>query len=209
MGMMSSDPTNTLWIPLAEKAYVEFNEIVEGGGYGTNHYGSIEGGVPGAVYTQVLDCPATYYDLSSQQSMIDAIDNHLAVGICTNGTTDPSSGLYAGHAYAVIGYDNTSGTFTLYNPWGFDQPGPLTWTQLQQNCWGFQTVDPSGTIAFSSPAQFGAIAADAGDNPNHRHKSNLGAAVKLPSQHNGPGLPSNLVRAGFVFRSPTRFVFDA
>ena len=32
MGMMSSDPTNTLWIPLAEKAYVEFNEIVEGGG---------------------------------------------------------------------------------------------------------------------------------------------------------------------------------
>ena len=155
-GMMNNDPTNTLWIPLAEKAYVQLNEMVQGGGYGTNCYSSIEGGIPGTVYAQVLGHPATYYDLSNQQAMINAINNHLAVGICTNGTTDPNSGLYAGHAYAVIGYNNTMGTFTLYNPWGFSQPGPLTWTDLQNNCWGFQTADPSGTVSFAIP-QFGAL----------------------------------------------------
>ncbi len=156
-GMMNNDPTNTLWIPLAEKAYAQLNEIVQGGGYGTNCYSSIEGGIPATVYAQVLGHPATYYDLSNQQAMINAINSNLAVGICTNGTTDPNSGLYAGHAYAVIGYDNTMGTFTLYNPWGFDQPGPLTWTDLQNNCWGFQAADPSGSISFSAIPQFGAF----------------------------------------------------
>ncbi len=80
-GMMNNAPTNTLWIPLAEKAYVQLNEIVQGGGYGTNRYSSIEGGIPATVYAQVLGHPATYYDLSNQQAMINAIKNHLAVGI--------------------------------------------------------------------------------------------------------------------------------
>jgi hypothetical protein len=149
-GMMNNDPTNTLWIALAEKAYVQFNEIVQGGGYGTNCYSLIEGGIPGTVYNQVLGHAANYYDMSSQQALIDAVNNHLAAGICTNGTTDPMSGLAAGHAYAVIGYDGATGTFTLYNPWGNNQPGPLTWADLQANCWGFQTTDPSGTVAYGA-----------------------------------------------------------
>ena len=150
-GMMNNDTTNTLWIVLAEKAYAQFREIIQGGGYGTNCYSAIEGGIPGTVYNNVLGYAPNYYDMSSQQEMINAINSHLAVGICTNGTTDPTTDIHPGHAYTVIGYDNTTRTFTLYNPWGFSQPGPLTWTDLQNNCWGFQTADPSGTVAFAMP----------------------------------------------------------
>ena len=46
--------------------------------------------------------------------------------IGTDGSTSSndtlSYGLYGSHAYAVTGYNASSGTFTLYNPWGFDQP---------------------------------------------------------------------------------------
>jgi hypothetical protein len=156
-GMMNYDTTNTLWIALAEKAYAQFSEIIQGGGYGTNCYSAIEGGIPGTVYNNVLGYAPNYYDMSNQQAMINAINSHLAVGICTNATTDSNSGLHPGHAYAVIGYDNTMGTFTLYNPWGFGQPGPLTWTDLQNNCWGFQTADPSGTISFGAIPQLGSL----------------------------------------------------
>ncbi len=145
-GMMSSDSTNTLWIPLAEKAFVELNEINHLGSYGTNCYSSIQGGCSGDVYADVLGYSANFYDMSDPQPLINAVNNHMAVAIGTNGTTDPTSGLHTGHAYGVIGYDSQSGTFTLYNPWGFSQPGPLTWTQLQQNCSGFQTADPTGSI---------------------------------------------------------------
>jgi hypothetical protein len=156
-GMMNNDTTNTLWIALAEKAYTQFEEIVQGGGYGTNCYSLIEGGIPGTVYNNVLGYAPNYFDMSSQQAMINAINGNQAVGICTNGTTDSNSGLHPGHAYSVIGYDNIAGTFTLYNPWGFDQPGPLTWTDLQNNCWGFQTADPSGSIAFGAVTQLGSL----------------------------------------------------
>ncbi|MGA2058883.1 MAG: C2 family cysteine protease [Thermoguttaceae bacterium] len=156
-GMTSTDPTNTLWIPLAEKAFVELNEINQLGAYGTNCYSSIQGGCSGDVYADVLGYSANFYGMSNPQPLINAVNNHLAVSIGTNGTTDPTSGLHTGHAYGVIGYDSQSGTFTLYNPCGFDQPGPLTWTQLQQNCAGFQTADPAGSIPISAIPQFGAL----------------------------------------------------
>ena len=37
-------------------------------------------------------------------------------------------GLYANHAYAIVGYNASTDKFTLYNPWGCDQPDPLSWS---------------------------------------------------------------------------------
>jgi hypothetical protein len=64
---------------------------------------------------------------------------------------DSGTGLYGDHAYAVTGYNSANGTFTLYNPWGMDQPpAALTWAQLQKVCDGFVVADPSGTQPISA-----------------------------------------------------------
>ena len=51
----------------------------------------------------------------------------------------PSSSVVGSHAYAVVGYNATNQTVTLFNPWGI-QHGLLTlsWTQIQAN---FQYFD--------------------------------------------------------------------
>ena len=54
-------------------------------------------------------------------------------------------GLYANHAYAIVGYNASTDTFTLYNPWGTDQPGQLTWAQLQASCTQMAVCDTSGS----------------------------------------------------------------
>ena len=59
--------------------------------------------------------------------MIDALSANQAVTIATDSSNNSADtlpyGLYGSHAYAVTGYNASTGDFTLYNPWGFDQPG--------------------------------------------------------------------------------------
>ena len=52
------------------------------------------------------------------------------------------------HAYAIIGYNASTDTFTLYNPWGSNQPGQLTWSQLQATCSQLAVADTSGSVAY-------------------------------------------------------------
>ena len=59
-------------------------------------------------------------------------------------------GLYPSHAYAIIGYNAAGDTFTLYNPWGSNQPGQLSWSQLQSATTQLCVCDASGT---APPAQ--------------------------------------------------------
>jgi hypothetical protein len=49
--------------------------------------------------------------------------------------TNPGNGVIAGHGYSLIGYNATTGQFTLYNPWG--STISLTWSQIQQSFNGF------------------------------------------------------------------------
>ena len=53
-GSMVNNVTNTLWIPLAEKAYAQWNETGKEGRDGTNTYSGIEGGWMANVFSQVL-----------------------------------------------------------------------------------------------------------------------------------------------------------
>jgi len=144
---------NELWIPLAEKAYAQWNETGKEGRDGKNDYASIEGGWMYDVDAQALGRSAQTYwsfDTSTKQVLINALGSNEAVTIGTK--SNPGNGLYGPHAYAVTGYNAASGTFTLYNPWGTDQPGPLTWSQLGANCQCFVVADPSGTVPFSVAA---------------------------------------------------------
>ena len=121
---------NDLWIPLAEKAYAQWNETGKEGRDGTNKYGSIQGGWMATVYAQVLGHNATDYNLttSNQQNAIAALTANKAVTVGTIGSSNSNDtlpyGLYGYHAYAVTAYNASNKTFTLYNPWGFDHPTP-------------------------------------------------------------------------------------
>ena len=151
-GASANNAGNSLWIPLAEKAYAQWNQSGRAGRDGTNAYASIQGGWMATVDAQVLGYNATDYIMSStsEQTAINALAAHEAVTIGTlqwSGTTD---GLYADHAYAIIGYNAGSDTFTLYNPWGMDQPGPLTWGQLQADCSQLAVADASGSVVIGA-----------------------------------------------------------
>jgi hypothetical protein len=159
-GGMYNNSANTLWIPLAEKAYAQWNETGKEGRNGTNRYSGIEGGDPAAVLTQILGRSASSYYLSNQQTLIDAMTSNKAVTICTWSSSSYFStyGMYGNHAYGVVGYNASNGTFTLYNPWGTNQPySALTWAQLQNVCCVFEVADASGTNAFGTSVQFAGV----------------------------------------------------
>ena len=159
---------NSLWLPLAEKAYAEWDETGNEGRNNINAYRNIAGGWMGNVDAQVLGHAATNYgmtDTAAQQAMINAVTSGKAVTISTDtsSASDDSLpyGLYGNHAYAVIGYNSANGNFTLYNPWGCDQPGPLTWAQLGNDCQAFAVADPSGMTPISAANGSAAVGAPA------------------------------------------------
>ena len=148
-------PANALWIPLAEKAYAQWNQTGKEGRDGTNAYRSIQGGWMATVDAQVLGYNATDYIMTttSEQVAVSALAaqrggdhrHQLVVGHRSTACTRD-------HAYAITGYNASSDTFTLYNPWGIDQPGQLTWAQLQAACTQFAVAVTSGTVPISGPA---------------------------------------------------------
>jgi len=157
----ATSPNNELWIPVVEKAYAEWNETgKEGRDCQNSYYPSIASGWPGDVYTQILGHGTQYYTFpgfvgngympGTKQTMIDAISSNKAVTI---GTYQAGNGLYAPHAYMVLGYTMATDTFQLFNPWGFDHPGPLTWTQLSADCNAFWVADTSGTVPIGNGGQ--------------------------------------------------------
>jgi hypothetical protein len=165
MGESDTNAANVLWIPLAEKAYAQWNETGHEGRNGTNTYSGIAGGWMSDVDAQALGYPAANYSLTasgSQQALITAVSGGEAVTIGTDSTSNSgdalSYGLYGDHAYAIIGYSSSTGAFTLYNPWGFDQPpAPLTWAQLQQDCDLFTVANPANSTPISATGGAGAV----------------------------------------------------
>jgi hypothetical protein len=153
-----SNPANVLWIALAEKAYAQWNETGRAGRDGTNRYTAIEGGLMARVNAQVLGYNSTDYALSSapKAAIVQAMNAHRAVTIGTrSGVT--AGGLVGGHAYVVAGYSAGNDTFSLFNPWGTSHPTPLTWSQLQTNCFILTIADASQTITFESARMDGAL----------------------------------------------------
>ncbi len=133
-GWSAFSESTTLWVALAEKAYAQWNETGKAGRNGTNTYSGIVGGWMHNTNAQVLGYSSSNHFLSSStpQAMIDAMAAGKAVTIGTYGSV--GNGLVGGHAYTVTGYDPVTQKFTLDNPWGYNDPVPLTWTQLVSNC---------------------------------------------------------------------------
>ncbi len=152
-GSLASSSSTTLWIPLLEKAYAQWNETGNAGRNGTNTYAGIEGGWMHNVNAPVLGFNSTNYLMSSAQksALVNSINSGLAVTIGTNSSAS-AGGLVGSHAYIVTGYDSGTDTFTLFNPWGFAHPSALSWAQLQSNCSMIVVTNTAGTSPISSSA---------------------------------------------------------
>ena len=146
-GLSITSAATTIWIAMAEKAYAQWNETGNEGRDGTNRYSSIEGGWMSNVNVQVLGYNSSNYAFSTtpKATLVGAIATGRSVTLGT--ISGAGDGLYGSHAYTVTGYNVSTDTFTLYNPWGTSHPSPLSWAQLQANCSMFTVTDPSGSSA--------------------------------------------------------------
>jgi autotransporter-associated beta strand protein len=159
------------WVALAEKEYAEWNQTGREGRDGQNAYESLAAGWMQVVNEQVLGCASTTYNPSSssvEQTVIMALQNHEAVtaAIFVNGNAALFNeiGLVSDHAYVVTGYDPTTGTFQLENPWGFYEPEALTWSELV--AYGSLTVADTAGVGSNGGGSTGNVSNALGALPN-------------------------------------------
>jgi hypothetical protein len=142
-----TSPTNILWGPLVEKAYAQwtaegYNEQVPKSEW-INAYGPLGDGYIGA--TNAL------HELTGDPSYTDAKPANVSFAemtaafnagsrvICGTKDSPADPNVVSNHDYALIGYDSTAQTLTLFSPWGlaggYDKdvffPGIITLTKAQ------------------------------------------------------------------------------
>ena len=104
-GLPADGMDTELWMPLAEKAYAQWNETGKAGRDNQNSYLSLEGGWMQDVDPQVLgQSPWTCWEFadSDKPALVEGITTNKAVTIGT--APNPAQGLFGLHAYVVTGY---------------------------------------------------------------------------------------------------------
>jgi hypothetical protein len=114
-------------------------------------------------------------------------DDAVTIGTDTSsnsGDTLPG-GLYGSHAYAVLSYSVSTGDFTLYNPWGCDQPNTLSWSQLESTCDAFVVAVTTGStpISITNPNSVAAAVASRVSAVVNQVSSTPSTAVNLAANY--------------------------
>jgi hypothetical protein len=133
-GALLASTANELWVALAEKAYVQMNASgwlrPASMGGGQNSYAAISGGWISDALEQVTGIATTWNYMYSESALVAAVTSGKLVGLGSKVTPGISS-VVGSHAYAVVGYNASTGRFTLFNPWGIHYGTlSLTWSQL-------------------------------------------------------------------------------
>ncbi|MGA2253719.1 MAG: C2 family cysteine protease [Thermoguttaceae bacterium] len=118
-----------------------------------------------AFFTNTATAGSYSFSDAQEATLIQALGTPNTV--VTIGTETNDNYLYGGHMYTVVGYDATTGDFTLHNPWGnaiaggtapFEtgspvvQPPPVPWSELNSDCDVFAFASVGDTQTFLSRA---------------------------------------------------------
>jgi hypothetical protein len=155
MGSSPSAASNELWVALAEKAYAQINESgwlrshFGLPGNGINSYQAIAGGWGGDALQQITGRTTVLWNGLSASGLINAWNNGALITLGSRGESDTlmdGNGVVQRHAYAMIGYNASTGRFSFFNPWGMNNGSApdivnLTFAQVQQS---FESWDRVG-----------------------------------------------------------------
>jgi hypothetical protein len=141
LGRWYGSSSNELWVPLAEKAYVQLHETgwVRPGlpKNGQNSYLAISGGYIHPAMHHVMGQSTNAFvatkKTGSFTAFVAAYNAGEAIAFATK-PKPPNKSIVGGHAYAVISYNASSQTIRLYNPWGPNYGTiTLSWAEIQAN----------------------------------------------------------------------------
>ncbi len=135
-GLYDHPANGTMWVSLAEKAYVEANGmgLVTSGTVGSDSYAALNGGWPVWALHAITGQSASSYSVNP--SNIAAAWNAGEL-ICMCTTNPPNTNIVPEHCYAVVGYNPSSGLpFEVYNPWGTNSSGIALGTYNGHSVWG-------------------------------------------------------------------------
>jgi hypothetical protein len=112
-------PSTGLWAALVEKAFAQWQ----------GSYQAINGGNASDALEVIMGNSHQSIPLFGQPQSICQSGN---LAVLSTGDTVADSRIVPTHCYAIVGYDQASGKFTLYNPWGDGAPGSTVNNQGQQ-----------------------------------------------------------------------------
>jgi hypothetical protein len=130
-GSSVSDPSNELWVSLAEKAYAQIKEMSYFGG--ANAYSSVEWQYAATTLGDISGQSTVAFTYTSGGSSAFATAYNAGKLICLISYDSPPN-VVGNHSYTVVSYDAATNSVTVFNPWGIEY-GLLTlsWSQVQAN----------------------------------------------------------------------------